>query len=115
MPPPRSDFGLDSPMVQRSASRRLDLPQPFGPTTPLRPGSIWSSVGSTKDLKPLRRSRLNFKTRASLRLLLVRQSRIQQGLQRVVGNLSRVDFAVDDEGRCRFDLVPILAFLPIRG
>ena len=41
-----------SPMTQRSASSRLDLPQPFGPTTPVRPCSITSSVGSTKDLKP---------------------------------------------------------------
>ena len=29
-----------SPITQRSASTRLDLPQPFGPTTPVRPGSI---------------------------------------------------------------------------
>jgi hypothetical protein len=41
-----------SPMTQRSASKRLDLPQPFGPTTPVRPGSMTSSVGSTNDLKP---------------------------------------------------------------
>ena len=41
-----------SPMTQRSASSRLDLPQPFGPTTPVRPGSMTSSVGSTNDLKP---------------------------------------------------------------
>src|SRR4051794_41200024 len=52
MPPPRSDLGLDSPIVQRIASRRLDLPQPFGPTTPVRPGSMRSSAGSTKLLKP---------------------------------------------------------------
>ena len=39
-----------SPIAQRSASRRFDLPQPFGPTTPVRPGSIRKSVGSTKDL-----------------------------------------------------------------
>jgi hypothetical protein len=41
-----------SPMTQRSASSRLDLPQPFGPTTPVKPGSMMSSVGSTNDLKP---------------------------------------------------------------
>src|SRR5579875_4115994 len=46
-----------APITQRSASKRLDLPQPFGPTTPVRPGSILNSVGSTKDLKPERRSR----------------------------------------------------------
>ena len=49
-----------SPMTQRTASTRLDLPQPFGPTTPVRPGSISKSVGSTKDLKPIKRSRVSF-------------------------------------------------------
>ena len=48
-----------SPITQRSASTRLDLPQPFGPTTPVRPFSMTNSVGSTKDLKPKRRSLLN--------------------------------------------------------
>ena len=47
-------------MTQRRASTRFDLPQPFGPTTPVRPGSIAKSVGSTKDLKPIRRSRVSF-------------------------------------------------------
>ena len=47
-----------SPITQRSASSRFDLPQPFGPTTPVSPFSIRSSVGSTKDLKPRSRSRL---------------------------------------------------------
>ena len=50
----------DSPITQRSASTRLDLPQPFGPTTPVSPGSIRKSVGSTKDLKPIRRNRVSF-------------------------------------------------------
>src|ERR1700704_6631184 len=49
-----------SPMTQRSASTRLDLPQPFGPTTPVSPCSIWKSVGSTNDLNPSRRSLLSF-------------------------------------------------------
>src|SRR3981081_2271501 len=56
----RSDLCDVSPMTQRSASTRLDLPQPFGPTTPGRPGSIRKSVGSTNDLKPMRRRRVNF-------------------------------------------------------
>ena len=56
----RSDLCEVSPITQRSASTRLDLPQPFGPTTPVSPGSIWKSVGSTKDLKPCRRSRVSF-------------------------------------------------------
>ena len=49
-----------SPITQRSASTRFDLPQPFGPTTPVRPGSIRKSVGSTKDLKPISRRRVSF-------------------------------------------------------
>src|SRR3546814_5959724 len=57
MPPPRIDLGLDSPMTQRIASSRFDLPQPLGPTAPVSPGSMRSSVGSTKLLKPVRRSR----------------------------------------------------------
>ena len=40
-----------SPMTQRKASTRLDLPQPFGPTTPVRPGSIWKSVAFAKTLE----------------------------------------------------------------
>src|SRR3954469_15037488 len=58
IPPPRSDLGLDSPMVQRIASSRFDLPQPLGPTTPVSPGSMRSSAGSTKLLKPPSLSRL---------------------------------------------------------
>src|SRR5215510_11786670 len=56
----RNDLCEVSPITQRSASTRFDLPQPFGPTTPVRPGSIRKSVGSTKDLKPSRRSRVSF-------------------------------------------------------
>ena len=56
----RMDLYEFSPITQRSASTRLDLPQPFGPTTPVRPGSIRKSVGSTKDLNPISRSRVSF-------------------------------------------------------
>jgi hypothetical protein len=55
----RMDLCEDSPITQRSASTRFDLPQPFGPTIPVIPGSITSSVGSTKDLKPESRRRVN--------------------------------------------------------
>ena len=57
--PPRMRLAEVSPITQRSASTRLDLPQPLGPTMPVSPGSIESSVGSTKDLKPLSRSLVN--------------------------------------------------------
>src|SRR5438128_10474379 len=60
MPAARSDLCEVSPITQRSASTRFDLPQPFGPTTPVSPCSIWKSVGSTKDLKPSRRNLLSF-------------------------------------------------------
>src|SRR5258708_14939121 len=56
----RSDLYEVSPIAQRSASTRFDLPQPLGPTTPVRPGSMTKSVGSTKDLKPCRRRRVIF-------------------------------------------------------
>src|SRR5476649_2864997 len=56
----RSDLCEVSPIAQRSASTRFDLPQPFGPTTPVRPGSIMKSVGSTNDLKPWRRRHVSF-------------------------------------------------------
>jgi hypothetical protein len=49
---PRSVLADSSPITQRTASMTFDLPQPFGPTTPVRllGKLIW--VGSTKDLKP---------------------------------------------------------------
>src|SRR5258707_1083495 len=56
----RSDLCEVSPIAQRNASTRFDLPQPFGPTTPVKPGSIMKSVGSTNDLKPWRRRRVSF-------------------------------------------------------
>src|SRR5712692_3676041 len=49
---PRRCFADNSPITQRTASMTFDLPQPLGPTTPVRllGKLIW--VGSTKDLKP---------------------------------------------------------------
>ena len=38
MPEARMALNELSPITQRSASTRFDLPQPFGPTTPVRPG-----------------------------------------------------------------------------
>jgi hypothetical protein len=57
IPPARMALAELAPITQRSASSRFDLPQPFGPTIPVTPGSIRNSVTSTKDLKPERRSR----------------------------------------------------------
>src|SRR5699024_3360494 len=49
---PRSCRALDSPVTQRTASMTLDLPQPLGPTMPVRLASSTIVVGSTNDLKP---------------------------------------------------------------
>src|SRR5437870_1941557 len=48
---PRICLAEVSPITHFSASTRFDLPQPLGPTMPVSPVSIASSVGSTKDLK----------------------------------------------------------------
>src|SRR5262245_56068864 len=73
----RSDLCDVSPMTQRRASTRFDLPQPLGPTTPVRPGSMRKSVGSTKDLKPSRRSRVSFMP-TLFRVCRARPARIAQ-------------------------------------
>src|SRR6478735_8600525 len=52
--PPRSDLPPCSPMTQDRASTTLDLPEPFGPTTQVMPGSKRSVVAEAKDLKPRR-------------------------------------------------------------
>jgi hypothetical protein len=52
MPSPRMAVGRFSPITQRNASSRFDLPQPLGPTTPVSPVEITNSAGSTKDLNP---------------------------------------------------------------
>ncbi len=60
IPEPRIALNELSPITQRKASTRFDLPQPFGPTTPVRPDSILNSAASQKLLKPVRRKRSNF-------------------------------------------------------
>src|SRR5581483_10042032 len=52
--PPRSDLAPCSPMTQERASTTLDLPEPFGPTTQVMPGSRRREVAEAKDLKPRR-------------------------------------------------------------
>ena len=49
---PRRCLAEISPITQRTASMILDLPQPFGPTTPVRLEGNVTVVGSTNDLKP---------------------------------------------------------------
>src|SRR5688572_6251858 len=49
---PRRRLAALSPITQRMASMMFDLPQPFGPTTPVMLVGRCRVVGSTKDLKP---------------------------------------------------------------
>src|SRR5580704_5893635 len=117
IPAPRIEVGRFSPITQRSASRRLDLPQPLGPTMPVNPGSMKNSVGSTKDLKPLSLRRVNFKVSFLLhppfgRLLL--HQGIENFLKLVIGYFACMRGAVDEEGGSRIDVVFGLTFHPIR-
>src|SRR5437762_2108499 len=111
---PRSDVGRVSPMTQRSASKRLDLPQPFGPTIAVSPGSIRSSVGSTKDLNPESLRRVNFTRSAPPRrcwgLLFLFQQAVQVTLKSIpiAGELLRL--TVDHERRHAVDPVLVGPF-----
>src|SRR6478609_4199263 len=104
MPPERIDFAEVSPMTQRIASSRLDLPQPLGPTTPVRPGSIRSSAGSTKLLKPASLSLRISIAWAGSGASLPRPGPLQRRLHRgPVGLVHAV--AIEEEGRRARDLV----------
>src|SRR5713101_7943837 len=50
--PPRSGLTPCWPMTHENASTTLDLPEPFGPTTHVIPGSKCSVVAEAKDLNP---------------------------------------------------------------
>ena len=50
--PPRNAFAPCSPITQVSASTTFDLPDPFGPTTQVMPGSNRRVVADAKDLNP---------------------------------------------------------------
>src|SRR5262245_66346602 len=103
--PPRICLTRFSPIAQRSASTRFDLPQPLGPTIPVMPGSIRNSVGSTNDLNPARRSLAN-----CIRWSLAAPDHRPQQLVEVA-ELGRavVALAVDDQRRRDLDLEPRLA------
>ena len=61
---PRSWRADCSPRTQRIASATLDLPQPFGPTTPVTPSSKATTVLSMNDLNPtMSRRRMRMPTR----------------------------------------------------
>src|SRR5215470_13583894 len=52
--PPRRLLTPCSPMTQENASTMFDLPDPFGPTTHVMPGSNRRVVADAKDLNPRR-------------------------------------------------------------
>src|SRR5690606_4933675 len=98
IPPERIDFAEVSPMTRRIASSRFDLPQPLGPTTPVSPGSMRSSAGSTKLLKPASLSLRISIAEAGPMPSLPRPCRLQRGLDRSpVGALDPP--AVEEERR----------------
>src|SRR5690606_1005744 len=78
--PPRRLFAPCSPITQASASTTLDLPDPFGPTTQVIPGSKRSVVVEAKDLKP-----------RSVRVL--RYKREPSPRQRTAGRLLAEDYS----------------------
>ena len=49
----RTELGACAPKTQAIASTTFDLPEPFGPTTTVTPGSSSITVVSANDLKPL--------------------------------------------------------------
>ena len=49
---PLISLAEDSPIIHFKASTIFDLPQPLGPTIPVKPLSIFNSVLSTNDLNP---------------------------------------------------------------
>src|SRR5271165_1352899 len=65
--PPRSDLTPCSPMTQDRASTMLDLPEPFGPTTQVMPGSSRRVVAEAKDLNPRRVRLFRYKRSPSSR------------------------------------------------
>ena len=50
--PPRTFFAEWVPSTHASASTTFDLPDPFGPTTPVMPGAKSNRVLSANDLNP---------------------------------------------------------------
>src|SRR6476660_5541466 len=65
--PPRRLLAPCSPITQASASTTLDLPDPFGPTMQVMPGSSCSVVEEAKDLNPFRVRLFKYKTGSSFR------------------------------------------------
>src|SRR6267154_105760 len=91
-----------SPITHFMASTRFDLPQPLGPTMPVMPGSMASSVGSTKDLKPESRSLSNCTIYTTLRGCLLDEL-AEQAVEFLDRPCTGIELTVDDERRRRVD------------
>src|SRR5438067_10148116 len=85
--PPRSDFAPCSPRTQAIASTTLDLPDPFGPTTAVMPGSKRRVVADAKDLKPFRVSDLRCTQAPDITRRRLIRGRPQQEVIAAEGNL----------------------------
>ncbi len=57
---PRRCLALCSPKTHKTASEMLDLPEPLGPTTTVRPGSRRKAERSANDLKPFKTRDLRY-------------------------------------------------------
>ena len=89
--PPRSVLAPCSPITQASASTTLDLPEPFGPTTQVTPGSNSRVVADAKDLKP-----------RSVSVLRCTGVSLASPVRRVgEAHPVRVASAIPTDGRCR--------------
>src|SRR5262245_61156757 len=103
---PRMRLAEVSPITQRNASTRLDLPQPLGPTMPVTPGSIINSVGSTKDLKPVSLSFANCTIARSLSFQSGLRLNLFDDLDEALDRLRPAHLvSVDDEGGGGIDAV----------
>src|SRR5476649_2822883 len=109
---PRICLAEVSPITHFRASTRLDLPQPLGPTMPVMPGSMASSVGSTKDLKPESRSLSNCTIYPTLVCFLFRQL-AEQGIELLEGARAFELLAVDEDRRRRVDAQRLAAAIVV--
>src|SRR5687767_12872062 len=97
---PRRRLAELSPMTQRTASMMLDLPQPFGPTTPVMLVGRCNVVGSTNDLKP---ESLTVVSRMEC-LLAARGAALEHGLGTWLAAGER----------CRYPAAPRKLLIPLR-
>ena len=86
---PRRLRALCSPSTQETASERLDLPQPFGPTIAATPSANSSRDRSPKDLKPSNSSFFSLYKLHPFPLVLPRRCKPKRALKRMPEALRR--------------------------